>query len=191
VASSWQDVEELSPRQPSPIAERGEERIGSLVEPDFRSKFLSSSTNLPALGRMRKTGSVVRFADEDEEIGRSKGKGKETETSPPLSPEELRARRRTSSQVFDSDESTEGDEVRLPRTTSQLSMAIQDRRKQSGSRDLGPEPGGAAAKTRESRKREEELLSMGRRAGAVRIAKPRTESGEDHGYRTPSPGPTF
>ena len=182
-ASSWQSVDEFSPRMPSPIAER---QPGSLVDRDFRSKFLSSATNLPALGWMKKTGSIVRFADEEEDAGKGKGK----QMSPPPSPEHLRSRGRTGSQVIDSDDS---DDVQLPRTQSQLSMAIKDRRKQSGSRDLGPGPavGQEPAKKNEAKQREQELLTMGRRAGAPHIPNPRTGSGEDPRYRSPSPGPTF
>lgn len=162
------------------------DKTGSLVDPNFRSRFLISATNLPAMGRMRKTGSVVRFADEEEDIG----KGKAKEISPPRSPEQVRTRGRTSSQVFDSDES---DEMELPRTKSQLSMAIQDRRKQSGSRDLGlgPVVEQQPGRNNEARRKEEELLTMGRRAAAPQIPKTGRGSGEDKRYRSPSPGPTF
>jgi hypothetical protein len=178
-----------SPRQPSPIFERQGEQAESLVDRNFRSRFLSSATNLPAMARMRKTGSVVRFAEEDEEIG----KGKAKEVPPPESPTNLRSRGRTGSQVIDSDESGDSDEVRLPRTKSQLSMAIQDRRKQSGSQDLGPQTARPqeAAKSKEGQRREEELLKMGREAAAPQIPRglPGGERGE--GYRPPSPGPIF
>jgi hypothetical protein len=188
-SSSWQSVDESSDRQPSPVMGTPMQPSGSLVDRDFRSKFLSSATNLPALGRMRKTGSVVRFADEDEEIGIGKGKGKEP--ARPESPEKLRNRGRTSSQAIDSDDS---DEVQLPRSTSQLSMAINDRRKQSGSRDLGPEPTGEepAPKKSEAKIKDEEILKMGRRAAAPQIPKALPGSdAHDVGYRSPSPGPTF
>ena len=158
-ASSWQSVEEASPKQQSPLLEREFEKTGSLVERDFRSKFLSSSTNLPAMGRMRKTGSVVRFADEEEELGKGKGKA----LSPPPGPDQVRGGRgRTSSQVIDSDESDGTENVQLPRTQSHLSMAIKDRRKKSGSRDLGPDPLAQTepGKKNESKQREEELLKM-------------------------------
>ena len=141
------------------------------------------------MGRMRKTGSVVRFADEDEEIS----KGKEKQESPPTSPQSLRSRGRTGSQVVDSDESSENEGPQLPRTTSQLSMAINDRRKKSGSRDLSPGPGAPAeaGKKSEFKRKEDELLKMGRTAAGPTIPKGRTGSGEDPGYRSPSPGPTF
>jgi hypothetical protein len=185
-SSSWQSVDESSDRQPSPMMRTPLESSGSLVDRNFRSKFLSSATNLAGLGKMRKTGSVVRFADEDEEIGMGKGKGKEP--ARPESPEKLRNRGRTSSQVIDSDDS---DEVQLPRSTSQLSMAINDRRKQSGSRDIGPEASGEETLPKKSAK-EEDLLKMGRRAAAAQIPKglPGSEA-HDVGYRPPSPGPIF
>lgn len=132
---------------------------------------------------MRKTGSVVRFADEEED----KGKGKEKAGSRPASPEKTRSRQ--SSQVIDSDDSEELDRMQLPRTQSQLSMAIKDRRKKSGSLDLGPEPaaGQAGGKKTEAKRKEEELLRMGRQAAAPTIPKGRTGRGEDAGYRSPSP----
>lgn len=135
---------------------------------------------------MRKTGSVVRFADEEEDIWKRKGK----EAARPESPEKLRNRGRASSEVIESDDS---DEVQLPRTTSQLSMAIKDRRKKSGSQDLGPEPTTDAAprKKSEAKKKEEEILDMGRRAAAPQIPKGLPGSDNDVGYRPPSPGPTF
>ena len=187
LASSWQSVEETSPRDTSPIVTRPESQTGSLVDRNFRSKFLSSATNLPALARTRKTGSVVRFADEAENADT----GKERVVSPPASPE--KARPRQASQVIDSDDSEELDRMQLPRTQSQLSMAIQDRRKKSGSRDLGPEPAvqQEVAKKNDTKRKEEELLNMGRRAAAPRIPKGRGGSGEERGYRSPSPGPTF
>ena len=131
----------------------------------------------------------MRFADEEEDAG----KGKEKAGSPPSSPEKLRSQGRTASQVIDSDDSDDSGKVQLPRTQSQLSMAIKDRRKKSGSRDLGPEAvvQPEPEKKNETKKREEELLKMGRQAAAPRIPKQRTGSGEDPGYRSPSPGPTF
>ena len=136
---------------------------------------------------MRKTGSVVRFADEEDDAS----KGKEKAVSRPGSPEKTRSRQ--GSQVIDSDDSEELDRIQLPRTQSQLSMAIKDRRKKSGSRDLGPEPAvqQEVGKKSETKRKEEELLKMGRQAAAPRIPKGRTGNGEDQGYRSPSPGPTF
>lgn len=130
---------------------------------------------------------MVRFADEEDDAG----KGKETAVCRPASPEKTRSRQ--TSQVIDSDDSEELDRMQLPRTQSQLSMAIKDRRKKSGSRDLGLEPAvqQALGKENERKRKEEELLKMGRQAAAPRIPKGRTGSGDDRGYRSPSPGPTF
>lgn len=131
---------------------------------------------------------MVRFADEED----GTSKGKEKAVSPPPSPEKMRSRERTASQVMDSDDSDDLGEGQFRRTRSQLSMAIKDRLKQSGSRDLGPEPVAQQkqGKQKESKRKEEELLKMGRQAAAPRMPKGRIGSGEEAGYRPPSP-PTF
>lgn len=89
-ASSWQSIDsttenrKLATTAPQPT-------LGDLVDPGFRVKFvesqkkLSSVTNLAGLGKVRKSLSTVRFADESpEDSGKSKGKGKEKEILPPL-----------------------------------------------------------------------------------------------------------
>ncbi|KIW27590.1 uncharacterized protein PV07_07319 [Cladophialophora immunda] len=212
-ASSWQSVDStpdppLATTAPLPISS------GELVDPDFRGRFaetqkkLASSTNLAGLNRIKKTGSVVRFADELPQELR-KGKEREKEAMAPVqdeNPGSSRLRRSMSSEAVsddadDDDSSLEN--MQLPRTKSQLSLLIQTRRDETGSSDIGPatEPQDSKGKEKEKEKahsKEEELLSMGRRdgvtkAGGIQVRKQhRISEIEDPGSLSPSsPEPLF
>ncbi|KIX09459.1 uncharacterized protein Z518_00539 [Rhinocladiella mackenziei CBS 650.93] len=193
-ASSWQSVDS-STENPALTTTAPALPSGELVDRDFRGKFvetqkkLASSSNLAGLGRMKKTGSVVRFADE---IPQELRKGKEKETRPPLQDENTRPLRSRPTVVSDvvSDDSS-SDEMELPRTKSQLSLLIKHKRDETGSRDLGreettPDPKGkgkAKAKAK-AKSKEEELLSMARRdgvtkAGGVQVPKQQRLSEQD------------
>lgn len=226
-ASSWQSVESTSP---------GRSRQGSilqssmpLVDPNFRRQFVearsSSQLNLAATGglRMQKTGSVVRFADDlPTEFGR--GKARETSVSGPGASAIRRGSalvvthvsRSTETAAIDSDEGEDDDDakddedtvVMLPRTRSQLSLAIQEHKRISGSLglpDLGtktsPErskvKGKGKANDADKEDTEDELLAMGRRDGVTKAGGPRSRmpirsnAGSEQRYRSPTPPPIF
>lgn len=192
LASSWQSDNDSSEEKTSqPVLGP----TGSLVQPDFRSKFaeqrqLSSGTSLPTMAAMRKVRSSVRFADDDESLNKGKERGR-----PEMEEDNTTENRtRSNSQVFaDSDDSEEKGE--LTRVQSQLSMLIQDRRKQSGSQDIGPSSQPEGGKSAEARRKREELLRMGREAAAPTIPSSRSRrtsrDAEQDRYRSPSPNATF
>ncbi|KAK5192844.1 hypothetical protein LTR99_010278 [Exophiala xenobiotica] len=207
-ASSWQSID--SRTATPPLATTAPPQGSSeLVERDFRGKFvearkrLSSFTNLPALSRMSKSKSVVRFADEipqDED----KGKGKETASNFPVEnvdPSALQPSMPGSASTSGDDESSD-EAVELTRTKSQLSLLIKHKREQTGSLDLGPEErfGETSGKPKEKDKaksKEEDLLSMGRKngvtkAGGVQVPASQRVTGDDPGRFSPSsPEPLF
>ncbi|KIV76943.1 hypothetical protein PV11_08790 [Exophiala sideris] len=177
-----------------------------LVDRDFRGKFvesqrkLASSTNLASLDR--RSGSVVRFADEIPRISR---KGKSKETSPELKTENMapsRLRSSITSDEFanDQDESSD-DQMELPRVKSSLSLLIKTKREEIGRSDLGPEAAGFKGKGKEpdkSNSKEEELLSMGRRGGVTKaggVQVPESQRVSEHDdpgqFFSSSPEPLF
>jgi hypothetical protein len=191
-ASSWQSVDEnIGPlgsannTAPAPS--------GPLVDRDFRRNFvdnqrqLSSTTNLATLGRGRKTGSVVRFEEEPQVIC----KGKERAQSPAHECTEASHRRqRSDSQVIS--DSDELEPTGLPRVQSNLSKLIKEERKSSGGEERLPaQPQAAPAPSTAARRKEEEILAMGRKAGAPIIPKGRPGSRIAERMRSPSPGATF
>lgn len=192
IASSWQSDEDSNDDKAS-ASVLGP--TGSLVQPDFRSKFaeqrqLFSGTSLPAADVMHKVRSSVRFAEDCESTGQDKGKGR------PDSGDDrtTESRTRPDSQVFaDSDDSDELGDIR--RVQSQLSMLIHDRRKQSGSQDLGPSSQPDGERYLEARRKRDELLKMGREAAAPIIPTSRSRrpsrEREEQRYRSPSPNATF
>jgi len=211
-ASSWQSVDSAAenPRLSSTLFEHPS---ADIVDRDFRGRFvenqkkLASSTNLPSLGRMRKTGSIVRFADEVPEELR---KGKEKEILPPLQDENAgpsRMRPGSSGSVFShgdddaDDNESSHDEMELPRVKSHLSLLIKHKRDETGSRDLGPEPTSSNSKGKgkeKAKSQDEELLSMAHRdgvtkAGGVQVPKSlRISEHIDPGDLSPSsPEPLF
>lgn len=187
MASSWQSDDESS-EEKTPQPTLGP--TGSLVQPDFRSKFaeqrLSTGTSLPTVAAMRKVRSSVRFADEDDA-----GEESKDQERPGFEKDDLAdSRERSNSQVLaDSDDSDE--RTGLPRVQSQLSVLIKDKRKQSGSQDIGPSSQPENERTTESRRKREELLKMGREAAAPIIPTPRSRrpsrKEDDNRYRSPSP----
>lgn len=193
--SSWQDVEDSSSGAHSKANSMPKEQSSALVDPNFRMQFaerqkhLSSSTNLPAMNRMSKTGSRVRFSiDEPDERGKAK------EVLPGVEDDIKEAYhthgRKTSQAISDSDDS---DGVELPRVQSNLSKMIKDHQRSSGSQDLGP-PSPAITqqgRSKESRKKEDDLLAMAR--NAARPVIPRSRSGRtyDPGYQSPDERTTF
>ena len=159
---------------------------------------------------MRRPGSIVRFADEGEEIG--KGKEREGPTSPlreenlNLGPSRLRTSMASAaiSDNSDSESDSSAEQMELPRTKSQLSLLIRNRRSETGSSDIGPAGRAKASKGKDNearekaRSKEEELLSMGRRdgvtkAGGVQVPKQqRVSEVDDPGYlSTSSAEPLF
>ncbi|EXJ81153.1 hypothetical protein A1O3_07443 [Capronia epimyces CBS 606.96] len=220
-ASSWQSDDSTAENLMTMATGAAPLTSSDLVERDFRGKFvetqkkLTSSTNLAALGRMKKTGSVVRFADEIPQDWR-KGKEKATLADDSMGPSRLRSSF-ASSALTDEENSSDDDNVRLPRTKSQLSLLIKQKRDETGSQDLGPEAkaqgrggqdegknndegkGKGKGKGKENTKsKEEELLSMGRRggvtkAGGVQVPKPqRLSEHDDPGHiSSSSPEPLF
>ncbi|EXJ62363.1 hypothetical protein A1O7_02797 [Cladophialophora yegresii CBS 114405] len=214
-ASSWQSVDSISPHPPlASTAPIQSGTSGELVHRDFRGKFvetqkkLASSTNLTSLGRMRRPGSIVRFADELPQVDPDKSKEREQPTSPlreeNLGPSRLRTSMASAAISDDTDSDSSSSPMELPRTKSQLSLLINNRRSETGSSDIGP-----AAQVQESkgkdndarqkaRSKEQELLSMGRRdgvtkAGGVQVPRQqRVSELEDPGYQSPSsPEPLF
>jgi hypothetical protein len=214
-AGSWQSVESTSPKHAMAATAPTESTVSKdLVEPDFRGKFvetqkkLASSTNLVGLGKMRRPGSIVRFADELATDDTSKGKEREVSSSlrdENLGPSRLRTSMASATIVDDTDsDSSSGGQMELPRTKSQLSLMINNKRSETGSFDIGPEaqPQVANRKDKEAREKtrskEEELLSMGRRdgvtkAGGIQVPRQqRVSELEGPGYESPSsPEPLF
>ena len=178
---------------PSKASSMPQEPAASLVDPDFRTRFaerqrtLTSSTNLAAAGR-RGGGRGVRFSsDEPEEIGKGKGVVPRIDSA---TKEACRSNQRKSSQALtDSEDSEAGG---LTRVASTLSMMIKDHKRQSGSQDLGtPSPAVAEqGRTSDSKKKEEELLQMGRNAAKPTIPKPKKDF-RDPGYQSPDERTTF
>lgn len=169
-ASSWQS-DESAPDRSTLSTTALPQPTGDLVDPGFRGKFVEnqkkSSINLAGLDRMRKSGSIVRFADDSPT---ESWKGKERETEPTQAGRTLS--QMTTVADDDPDSSTDEDQdqpLQLPRTKSQLSLLIKHKRDQTGSLDLGPQspttsaPSGPKDKTKEA-----ELLSMGRRDGVTK-----------------------
>ena len=173
-----------------------------LVDHRFREKFMEnqkkmvSSSNPVGLDRIEKRRGIVRFADE---IPQDLRKRKEKEVLSPDSDEKpsplqtgAGSEAKSDDDEDDKDDEDDGDDegdegedgdednsdVELPRTKSQLTLLIQNRRGETGSRDLGPEPprptspAESKGKGREKSK-EEELLSMGRRDGVTKGGKSR------------------
>lgn len=215
--------------------------LGDLVDPRFRVKFvetqkrLSSVTNLAGLGKVNKSLSTVRFADQTPEpIG--KGKEKEIFPSPEhdrVGPslmksnlkqtEQPRTRRdnrddasddgdddddgRDDDEEQDDDQDEDGDgnddddlKMALPRTKSQLSLQIQHKRDETGSRDLGPasSPETVVKPKIKDKTKEDELLSMGRRDGVTKaggVQTPRQQRvvgrAEPEDLSSSSPEPLF
>ncbi|KIV91632.1 hypothetical protein PV10_06148 [Exophiala mesophila] len=169
-ASSWQS-DESAPERSTVSTTVPPPPTGDLVDPGFRGKFVEnqkkSSINLAGLNRMRKIGSVVRFADEEE----IEGKGKEREAEP-FSESGRRLSQMTTVAHDDSGSSTDEDQglpLQLPRTKSQLSLLIKHKRDQTGSQDLGPQsPTIPAPSEPKEKSKEAELLSMGRRDGVTK-----------------------
>jgi hypothetical protein len=217
-ASSWQSVESTSPSRAG--LESLIQNSMPLVDPDFRKQFVearsASQINLAGAGmKMRKTGSVVRFAEDLPDIGR--GKAKESVLGPGRRGSGAEARRSSLSEntpaIDDTDEEDSEDEglSMLPRTRSQLSLAIRQRRRNSGSQHLGRGPehgssqskgkgkGGAMDKAKEKEKEdtEDELLKMGRQDGVTKAGGPRSRhplraSPPQHQRdRSPTPPPIF
>ena len=178
----------------------------NLVDRDFRGKFvesqrkLASSTNLASLDR--RSGSVVRFADELPTLPR---KDKTKEMSPELKTETLAPSRLrssiTSDEFADDSEESSDDQMELPRTKSQLSLLIKTKREERGSSDLGPEAVEAKGKGKipdKSISKEEELLSMGRRGGVTKaggVQVPESQRVSEHDdpgqFFSSSPEPIF
>ena len=147
------------------------------------SAFKTGLSTSPSVSRVR---SSVRFADDQIPLNINRN------TPPGLGQSSTAANRdRSDSQVFS--ESDESERASLPRVQSQLSMMIKDKRRKSGSQDLGasqPE----SEKTLAARRKRDELLQMGREAAAAivptsRSRRPSTD--ENTRYRSPSPGATF
>ena len=218
-ASSWQSVESTSPGRSNPAIQSSM----PLVDPNFRKQFVearsASQLNLAALGsKMRKTGSVVRFA---EDLPTEFGKGKARE--PSLSgPGESALRRSSGAEARRSflsaetaaredsgeEDSEEDTLVMLPRTRSQLSMAIEQQRRISGSSNLGPpeehaetqsskSKGKGKGKELENEDMEDELLKMARKDGVTKAGGPRSRlplrmsPSSVQRYRSPTPPPIF
>lgn len=207
-ASSWQSVESMPENFRTTAVDSSLAATSDLVNRDFRGKFaetqkkLTSSTNLAALGRMRKTGSVVRFADE---VPPDLRKGKERESQPDddVGPSRLRSSL-PGGALSDGEDSSDNDKDNrgLPRTKSQLSLLIKKKREETGSRDIGSHETGRGRGMDQSHEdtnsKEEELLLMARRdgvtkAGGVQGSKPqRMSEHEDPGYlSSSSPEPLF
>jgi hypothetical protein len=217
-ASSWQSVESTSPSR------GGQDSILQssmpLVDPNFRKQFAearsASQINLAGAGtKMRKTGSVVRFAEDLPDLGR--GKAKESVLGPRRRGSGAEARRSSllenTPAIDDTDKESSEDEglSMLPRTRSQLSLAIQERRRTSDSQNLAPGPEiaenqgkgkgkGKAAEMgneREKEDTEDELLKMGRQDGVTKSGGPRsrqplrTSPPQYQRYRSPTPPPIF
>lgn len=213
-ASSWQSVESTSPNPPLATTAPAQPTTSrDLVDPDFRGKFvetqkkLASSTNLAGLGRMRRPGSIVRFADEIPREELSKGKERDEPISPQreenLGPSRLRTSMASEAISDSSDSDSSSDHMELPRSKSQLSLLIKNKRSETGSSDIGPpQTQEAKAKEKEAREKakskEQELLSMGRRdgvtkAGGIQVPKQqRVSELDDPGSLSPSsPEPLF
>lgn len=179
-------------------------------------KKLSSVTNLAGLGKVKKSMSTVRFADEAPGVT-GKGKEKEVLASSPedvrAGPSQMRPALKTTEQPrslsdsrddgSDSEEDDDDDDnlqMLLPRTKSQLSLLIQHKRDQTGSQDLGPasSPETVVKPKIKDKTKEEELLSMGRRdgvtkAGGVQTPRQQRVIGRDEpeDLSSSSPEPLF
>ena len=200
-ASSWQDVGSVG------SSDIGTGTSGtslgppaSLVETDFRKKFAEnkSQTNLSGLGRLGKSGSMVRFKDDvperleqdDEGIDKMEEKSEHALVSPS---EEL------------------DEEAVLPRTKSQLSMLIAHARRKSSSHEL-PGPSSLqqgqndccskAEKNQVEDEKEDGLLMMGRKDGVTKagglssVARGKRMMGEQiepekFAYQSPPTPPLF
>jgi hypothetical protein len=159
-------------------------------------KRMASFTNLVGLGRMKKSVSTVRFADEMPEVA-GKGKGKERGSPSPEPERPVSSALKTDSDTDDNSEDA-GPEIPLLRTKSQLSLMIKHRRSETGSQDLGPQEAAGMKMPGKEKTKEEELLSMGRRdgvtkAGGVQVPKQQraSEHAEPRYYSPSSPEPLF
>lgn len=205
-ASSWQSVEShADPRGTSTGTTSTQEVTSLVVEKNFREKFtetqkkLQSSTNLVGMNKMmRKTGSVVRFADEvdiPENFRRSPGTDRAgsphhrpvSDSRPQSWRQGLQRHDSVGSVAAVSDDGTdefearEDDTTMLPRTRSQLSLGIADlKRSQSMGQDdaafvvtspqIEEEQDALikGKKTTQPSEEEEKLLAMGRKDGVTR-----------------------
>lgn len=133
---------------------------------------------------MRKSGSIVRFADEVQEDIK-KGKEKESqvggEDTGSLLSQVMNVIEDESLSSADEDE---GRPLEITRTKSQLSLLIKHKRSETGSQDLGPQsPSTAGPSKSKDKTKEEELLSMGRRDGVTKaggVQVPRQQRLSDH-----------
>ena len=173
-----------------------------LVDRDFRGKFaerIASSSSLAIVNKMKKTGSVVRFADEvptELHRGKQRKQSSSSEESDHGLRKPLARHDSTTSQALD-DSSDDDDVVELPRTRSQLSLAIHNMRKDSSEPDVVRPNPLASTKAPASKVEEEKLLNMGRKdgvtkAGGVQVPQPHRLTGQSfQRHESPSPPPLF
>ncbi|KAK5941944.1 hypothetical protein PMZ80_005895 [Knufia obscura] len=223
-ASSWQSVE--SHAEPSTAAaglSTSQPKSPLIIDKNFRERFqdqLRSSTNLAGMNKtMRKTGSVVRFADEvdmPEDFRKLKGANRQKDTPTPQpevgessrrsASEDQQARSDTENQgrswrprglerhdsvgsvAAVSDDGADGFDTEdvvgpIPRTKSQLSMAIADLRRSQSLSEQNVEGSFAVTSPRleeeqealisgkqgkKPSEEEEKLLAMGRKDGVTK-----------------------
>ncbi|KAK5091984.1 hypothetical protein LTR70_006131 [Exophiala xenobiotica] len=248
-ASSWQSVEsQTEPSTGVAVPPTSPLKSPLVIDNNFRERFqhqLRSSTNLAGMKAMRKTGSVVRFADEvdvPEDFRKLRGAARQKDVATPHSSFGESSRRTESEgQQSRSDTLTLGRPARptgnerhdstgsvaaisddgsddfdaedvaapIPRTRSQLSMAIADLRRSQSLSEREPETSFAVASPDAEEEQqalisgkqgkiliaeEEKLLAMGRKdgvtkAGGVNLPKELTVKGRflrpDDGYESP------
>lgn len=200
-ASSWQSIDLHTGSRPTNIGGNA----GLAIEKNFREKFvehqkkINSSTDLAGMNRMmRKTGSVVRFADE---VDASKVAQQSEELVQPSSsqaqrkPEGALQSWRQNLQRHDSvgsvaavsDDGSEGNEAddddltMLPRTRSQLSLGIADLKRSQSMIEKSTEFAVTSPEievqqealikgknVKSLTEEEEKLLAMGRKDGVTR-----------------------
>jgi hypothetical protein len=201
--SSWEDEPTIvsgrvSPRLPSPGP------VEFTIDKDFRGKFaerIASTSNLAGMSRMKKTGSVVRFADEvSVELRKPKealSTTYEYENRPFLPHRQSASSVAISDGDFDEDQSSVSG---LQRTASSLSLLIQSVQLGDGSlpAELSPRKIVKKDKSRKGKDDdEEELLAMGRRGGVTRAGgiqvppQQRLRDDVDSRYSSPEPDPVF
>jgi len=248
-ASSWQSVEShAEPPTKAAGISMSQPKSPLIIDQNFRERFqnqLRSSTNLTTMNKaMRKTGSVVRFADEvdaSENFRKLKSADRQTDISTPqMDVGETWRRAASEGQQPRSDTENLGQVWRprgierhdsvgsvaavsddgsdrfdtedviapIPRTKSQLSMAIADLRRSQSLAEQEAETSYAVTSPRieeeqetlisgkqgkKPTEEEEKLLSMGRKdgvtkAGGVNLPKGLTVKGDfvpDGGYESP------
>lgn len=176
-----------------------------VIEPNFRNKFaerIASSGNLAGMSRMKKSGSVVRFADEiPVDLRRSTEQDVAATSENPDRPE---MRHRGSIVSIASDAISDEDDMPSPglqRTKSQLSMLIDETIARNGRKSFENLPNvarrGRSKVSQQEGSEEDKLLAMAHKEGVTKAGgaqlsrRFRLSAESESRYSSPSPPPLF